>query len=104
MGRGDLQRPQDLGRVVGHQLRRDRSVRHGGAARAAVVEGGEAVAVGQPIQLELPGLDGVAQAADKQDVGSLADLLGPDVEVAGRDVGAHHVRQIGRDIDPLTRS
>jgi hypothetical protein len=80
---------EDRGRVVGHQRRRDRPGWHGGAARPAVVEGGQAVAVGQPIQLELPGLDGVARAADEQDVRSLADLLGPDLEVAGVDVGTH---------------
>jgi hypothetical protein len=39
----------------------------------------QAVAVGQPVELELPRLDGVTQAADQQQVRSLADLLGPDV-------------------------
>jgi hypothetical protein len=83
MGRGNLERPQDLGGVVGHHLRRDRTPRHRGAAGAPVVEGGQAVAVGQPIELELPRLDGVARPPDEQDVWSLADLLGPDVEGTG---------------------
>jgi hypothetical protein len=67
--------------IVDHQLRRDQS--SGMAVRPARgCRSGEAVAVAQPVELELPGLNGVARAADEQDVGSLADLLGPDVEVA----------------------
>ena len=71
------------GRVVGHHLDRDRAAGHGGPTRPAVVERGQAVAVGEPVELELPRLDGVAQAADEQNVRSFADLLGPDVEVTG---------------------
>jgi hypothetical protein len=50
---------------------------------------GRAVAVGEPVELELPRLDGVARSADEQDVGSLADLLGPDVEVTDAYVLTH---------------
>jgi hypothetical protein len=83
MGGGNLERSQDLGGVVGQHLYRDRAGWHGGPARPPVVEGGQAVAVGQPVQLELPRLHGVAQAPNQQHVRSLADLLGPDVEVTG---------------------
>src|SRR5215217_3434696 len=65
------------------------SARHGCASRPAVVERGHSVAVGEPIELALPRLDGVTQATDQQDVRSFADLLGPDVEVAGAYVIAH---------------
>jgi hypothetical protein len=43
----------------------------------------------EPVQLQLPRLDGVPQATDQQDVRTLADLLGPDVELADADVLAH---------------
>jgi hypothetical protein len=96
VGGANPERSEDAGRVVGHLLHRDRSVRHGGPARAPVVEGGQAVAVGQPVELELPGLDGVAQATDEQGVGSLADLLGPDVEATGAHVLTHPQYSCGR--------
>jgi hypothetical protein len=43
---------------------------------------GQPGAVPEPVELELPRLDGVAQPADQQDVRSCADLLGPDIEIA----------------------
>ena len=85
----DVESAQDRGGVVGHHLHGRRSVGHPRAARAAVVEGRQPVAVGQPVELELPRLDGVAEAADQQDVRSLAHLLGPDVQVTGPDVLSH---------------
>jgi hypothetical protein len=84
VGGGDRERPQHGGRVVGHRLDRGHPCRHRRAARAAVVEGGHAVAVREAVELELSGLDGVAEAADQQHVGPGADLLDVDVEVAGR--------------------
>ena len=41
------------------------------------------------VELELPRLDGVPQAADQQDIRSFADLLGPDVEIARAYALAH---------------
>jgi hypothetical protein len=82
----DAEGVQDGGRVVGHHLDRHRAVGHCRPAGAPVVEGGHAVAVGQPVELELPRFDGVAASADQQDVGSLAHLVGPDVEAARADV------------------
>ena len=85
----DVERPQHAGRVVGHRLHRGRGLGHRRASGAAVVEGGHPVAVGEPVQLELPGLDGVAEAADEQHVGPLADLLRPDVQPVSGHVPAH---------------
>jgi hypothetical protein len=65
---GTSSAPQHLGGVVGHRLHRERSGWHGGPTRSPVVEGGQAVAVGQPVELELPGFDGVAQTPDQQHV------------------------------------
>ena len=79
---------EDGGRVVRHHLHGDRP-RHHRPACAPVVERGQAVAVHEAVELELPRLDGVAETADEQDVRPLPDLLGPDVEITGADVLAH---------------
>jgi hypothetical protein len=89
VGRGDVELSEDAGGVIGHHLHRDRPSRHRGPARPPVVERRQPVAVGEAIELELPRLDGVSESADKQDVRSSADLLGPDVEVAGAYVLTH---------------
>ncbi len=89
VGGRNAERPEDLGGIVGHHLRRDRTPRHRRPPCPPVVEGSQAVAVGEPVELELPRLDGVARSADEQDVGTLADLLGPDVEITGAYVLAH---------------
>jgi hypothetical protein len=92
----NVERAEDVGSVVCHHLGRDRSARHGGSTRPAVVERGQAVPVGEPVELELPRLDGVAQASDQQNVRSFADLLGPDVEVAGAYMLPHFQPSSGR--------
>jgi hypothetical protein len=89
VGGANVERAEDSGRVVRHHLHGDGASGHRRAAGAAVVEGGQAVAVGECVELELPRLDGVAAAADQQDVRSFADLLGPDVELARGYVLAH---------------
>jgi hypothetical protein len=43
----------------------------------------------KPVELELPRLDGVAEATDQEHVRPVADLLGPDVEFADADVLPH---------------
>lgn len=88
-GGANVERAEDTGRVVRHHLHGDGSFGPCRPPRPAVVEGGQAVAVGEPVELELPRLDGVAGAADQQDVRSFADLFSPDVEVAGAYVLAH---------------
>jgi hypothetical protein len=75
--------------VVGHCLYRGWPLGHHCAARSAVVEGGQAVAVGESVELELPRLDGVSKPADQEHFRSLADLLGPDLELAGQHVFPH---------------
>jgi len=54
-----------------------------------IVERGQAVAVREPVELELPRLDGVPEATDEQDVRSFPNLLGPDLEVPSIDWFAH---------------
>jgi hypothetical protein len=54
-----------------------------------VVEGREAVAVGQAVELELPGLGGIAEPGDEQDVRSVAAALDPELSVAGLDHLSH---------------
>jgi hypothetical protein len=89
VGGVSLERPKNRGRVICHQGRREPAVRHRRATGAAIVEGDQPVVVCEPVQLQLPRLDGVPQATDQQDVRTLADLLGPDVELADADVLAH---------------
>jgi hypothetical protein len=86
---GDVERSHDRGRVVRHRLDRDRTFRHRRPTRPPVVERSDPIAVGESVELELPRLDGVTQATDQKDVRSLANLLGPDVELARPDVVAH---------------
>jgi hypothetical protein len=91
VGGGNVERAQDPGGVVGHLLHRDRTRGHRGPSRAAVVERGHPVPVGEPAELELPRLDGVAEAADEQDVRSKPDLLDVDLEAVRLD----HLRAVG---------
>ena len=81
VGGGNLERPQDRGGVVGHRRHGGRPLGHRRPARPAIVEGGHAVAVREPVELELPRLDRVAEPADQEDIRSLADLLDVDVEL-----------------------
>jgi hypothetical protein len=69
---GDIERAQHPGRVVGHRLDQERCFGHRRPARPAVVERSQAVAVGQPVELELPRLDRVPEAADQKHVGPVA--------------------------------
>jgi hypothetical protein len=59
------------------------------ATRPRIIERGQAIPIGQPVELELPGLDGIAQAPDQQNVWSVTNLLGPDVEVTDAYVLSH---------------
>jgi hypothetical protein len=54
VGGGNVERPQDPGRIVRHHLRGDGTLRHRRPARTPIVESGQAVAVGEPVELELP--------------------------------------------------
>jgi hypothetical protein len=76
-------------RRIGGRTHRERAVRHRGATRPPVVEGGQSVAVPESVELELPRLDRVPQAADQQDVRPVADLLGPYIELPDAYVLAH---------------
>jgi hypothetical protein len=86
---GNVNSPQKRGCVVRHHLHGDVTVRHRGSAGPPVVEGDQTVAVQEPVELELPRFDGVAQAADEQDVRSSTDLFRPDVEVTDANVLTH---------------
>ncbi len=89
VGARDLQSAQQRGGVVSHRGRRERPLGQRRAPRTAVVEGGEEVAVREPVELWLPRFGGVAEPRDEQDVGSLPSALGPDLDVAGVDCFAH---------------
>jgi len=89
VGGGDLKGAQQRGGVVGHGGHRERSGGQRRASRPAVVEGGEPVAAGEPLQLELPGLGGIAQPGDEQDVWPCSPALDPHVQVARADILAH---------------
>jgi hypothetical protein len=54
VGGGNVERPEDRGCVVGHHLCGDGVSEHRRPARPAVIERGQAVAVGEPVELELP--------------------------------------------------
>lgn len=68
VGGGDVERAQQRGGVTGHGGHREWLGRQRRAAHPAVVIGGELVAVREPVQLELPGLRGIAEPGDGQDV------------------------------------
>ena len=85
VGGSDVERAQDRGGVVGHLLDRDRTFGHRGPSRAAVVERGQPVPVREPVELELPRLDGVAEAADEQHVRPQPDLVDVDLEAVRLD-------------------
>jgi hypothetical protein len=89
VGRANSEDAEDLGRVVRHRLHVDGAIGHCGAARTAIVEGGQTVVVPEPVELELPRLDRVPEAADQEHVRSVADPLGPDVDAARAYVLAH---------------
>ena len=85
----DVERAQHRGGVVGHHRHRQRLLGQRRAPRAAVVEGGQPVPVGQPVELRLPRLGGVAQPAQEEHVRPLSDLLDVDLDVAGAHFLAH---------------
>jgi hypothetical protein len=89
MGARDLERPQQRSSVVRHRRRRERPVGQGGAPRPAVVKGGEAVAVGEPVELRLPCLGGVAEPGDEKDIRPLPLALDPELGPVGADWLAH---------------
>jgi hypothetical protein len=91
VGARDLQRAQQRGGVVGHRGHRQRPLGQRRAPRTAVVEGGDAVAVREPVELGLPRLGGIAQPGDEQDVGSLPSALGPELDVVDVNCFAHPV-------------
>ena len=86
---GDVERSQQRGGVIGHGGHRERLGRQRRAAHPAVVVSDEPVAVREPVQLELPGLGGIAEPGDEQDIrpGSLA--LDPHVQGPRAYVLAH---------------
>jgi hypothetical protein len=57
----------------------------GRAPRPAIVEGGEAVALGESVERWLPGLGGIAEPGDDQHVGALATALDPELGPVGID-------------------
>ena len=68
--------------------------RQGRSARAGVVEGDEAVAVGQAVELELPRLDGIRETAQEKHIRSDATCLDPEGSVSARvDVAAKGSRR-----------
>jgi len=86
---GNLKRPQQRGGVIGHGGHRERPGGQRRASRAAVVESGEPVAVREPVQLGLPGLRGITQPGDEQDVWPRSPALGPQAEAARAHMFAH---------------
>jgi hypothetical protein len=66
-----------------------------------VVEGGQTVALGESVELELPRLDSVAAASDQQNVWSFADLLGPDLQIIGGYVLTHPSGLLGLTVPAL---
>ena len=60
VGGGDVERAQQRGGVIGHGSHRERLGRQRRAAHPAIVIGSEPIAVREPVQLELPGLCGIA--------------------------------------------
>ena len=89
VGARDLQSAQQRGSVVGYRGRREAPLGQRRAPRTAVVEGGDEVAVREPVELWLPRFGGVAEPRDEQDVGSLPSALSPDLDVAGVDCFTH---------------
>ncbi len=89
VGARDLQRTQQRCGVVGHCVRREAPLRQRRAPCSAVVEGGDQVAVREPVELWLPRFGGVAEPRDEQDVGSLPSALGPELDIACVDCIAH---------------
>jgi hypothetical protein len=58
-------------------------------ARPTVVEGRQPPAVRQPLQLRLPGLGGITEPGNQQDVGSLPAAFHPESDVAALDHFTH---------------
>jgi hypothetical protein len=75
--------------VVCHHAGRERACGQGRAPGPAVVEGGEAIAIGEPVELRLPRFGGVAQPGDEQDVRSGSVALDPKLGVADLYLLAH---------------
>jgi hypothetical protein len=89
MGARDLQSAQQRGRVVGHHGCREVPLGQRRAPHTSVVEGGEEVALREPVELWLPRFGGIAEPRDEQDVGSLPSALDPDLGPVGVDGFAH---------------
>jgi hypothetical protein len=79
VGRVNVERPQNLRRIVRHHFRGYRTLRHHRATCPAVVERDQTVAIGEPVELELPRLHSVSGAADEQHIWASAQLIGPDL-------------------------
>jgi hypothetical protein len=86
VGVGDAERPHECGGVVGHVHDGEAVGRHRRPTGTAVVERGDAIAVGEPVELERPRLGGVGEPGDQDDVGSRAALVDPQLDVADADV------------------
>jgi hypothetical protein len=78
----DLKCPQQSGDVVGHVAHRERLLQHGRPPGPGAVKGGDPVAVRKPLQLELPGLGGIAQPGDDQHLRPLSAALNPELEAS----------------------
>ena len=85
VGAPDPHSAQQSGGGVGHRGRRERLLGQRRAPRSRVVEGGESVALREPVELWLPRFGGVAEPSDEQDVGPLPSALGPDLGAASVD-------------------
>jgi hypothetical protein len=81
----DTERTQQVGGVVGHVADGETFGRQRRPSGPAVVEGGQPVTVGQPVQLKHPGVGGVAQPGDQQHVGAVASLFDPQLDLADGD-------------------
>ena len=86
------ERAQHVSGVLGHRLDADAGGRERRAARAAVVGGDHAVGAGERVDLRLPDLRRIAEAAKEEDGGPLPLLVRPDAGAGSVDV---HARENG---------
>ena len=92
----DLDSTEDCHGIVGHRggVERFGLGRQWRSARPGVVEGDEAVAVGQAVELELPRLHGIGETAEEQHVRSGTTRLDPEGSVSTRvDAAAERFRR-----------
>ena len=92
----DLDSTEDCHGIVGHRggVERFGLGRQWRSARPGVVEGDEAVAVGQAVELELPRLHGIGETAEEQHLMSGTTRLDPEGSVATRvDAAAERFRR-----------